>query len=195
MSSLAGPGARELPAVRRVLIVDDHVDSADIIAEALGRIPHVAATIVPFDTTLLPEAEQRLEEQQTQAAGERALAAPHVRIGPPEDDADLAAEHHPTGNGLTPIGSVAWHQRVTIEGRVKLVQVGTNAGKSLEAQLFDDTGGVRLLFFGRTRIPGIEPGAVLRASGSVGEYKGHLALANPRYELIAERDGSNPIAN
>jgi RecG-like helicase len=64
------------------------------------------------------------------------------------------------------------------------VQVGTSAGKSLEAQVFDDTGGVRLLFFGRTQIAGVTPGAMVRASGRVGEYKGHLALANPRYELI-----------
>lgn len=34
------------------------------------------------------------------------------------------------------------------------------------------------------RIAGINPGTILRASGRVGEYKGHLALANPRYELI-----------
>ena len=73
-----------------------------------------------------------------------------------------------------------------IEGRIKLVQVGTIAGKSLEAQVFDDTGGVRLLFFGRTRIAGIEPGTLVRATGRIGEYKGHLALANPRYELVAE---------
>jgi len=64
------------------------------------------------------------------------------------------------------------------------VQAGTTAGKSLEAQVFDETGGVRLLFFGRTRIPGIKPGTVIRATGTVGEYKGHLALANPRYELL-----------
>ncbi|MDX6221830.1 MAG: hypothetical protein QOD91_884 [Frankiales bacterium] len=52
------------------------------------------------------------------------------------------------------------------------------------AQFFDSTGGMRLLFFGRTRIPGIEPGSIVRVSGTVGEYKGHLALANPRYELL-----------
>jgi RecG-like helicase len=83
-----------------------------------------------------------------------------------------------------PIASVKWKQRVTIEGRIKIVQVGTTAGKSLEAQVFDSSGGMRLLFFGRTRIPGIEPGSLVRVSGTVGEYKGHLALANPRYELL-----------
>jgi hypothetical protein len=54
--------------------------------------------------------------------------------------------------------------------------------------VFDDTGGIRLLFFGRTRIPGIQPGSLVRASGMVGEYKGHLALANPRYELLSAEE-------
>ena len=54
---------------------------------------------------------------------------------------------------------------------------------------------MRLLFFGRTRIPGIVPGAVVRASGTVGEYKGHLALANPRYELLPESAANEPVAS
>ena len=99
--------------------------------------------------------------------------------------AEEAPELEPDENGVLPIAGVKWKQRVTIEGRIKIVQVGTTAGKSLEAQVFDATGGMRLLFFGRTRIPGIEPGSMVRVSGTVGEYKGHLALANPRYELLA----------
>ena len=88
-------------------------------------------------------------------------------------------------DGVTAIeGEASWKQKVTIEGRVKAVQVGNAAGRSLEVQLFDDTGGVRLLFYGRTRIAGIEPGSTLRATGRIGEYKGHLALANPVYELV-----------
>lgn len=67
------------------------------------------------------------------------------------------------------------------------MQVGTTAGRSLEVQVFDGTGGMRLLFFGRTSIAGIEPGAVVRATGRVGEYKGKLALANPYYELVKRR--------
>jgi len=163
-----------------------HDRTADRIAEAVGRIPHVAATIVPFDTTLSPEVEERLESEQHKAAAEPALAATEVRMGQadpvPEGDSYHSAGH----SGVTPIGSVTWKQQVTIEGRVKIVQVGTTAGKSLEAQVFDDTGGLRLLFFGRTQIPGISPGTLLRATGRIGEYKGHLALANPRYELISE---------
>lgn len=40
MSSLAGSRVLESPAPRRVLVVDDHVDSADIIAQALETQGH-----------------------------------------------------------------------------------------------------------------------------------------------------------
>jgi hypothetical protein len=168
-----------------------HDRTADRIAAAVARIPHVAATIVPFHTTLTVEAEDRLEVQQRKAAAEPALAiAEAPRITTPSVTALNGTEqtdgYHPTQPGVTPIGSVKWKQQVTIEGRVKIVQVGTAAAKSLEAQVFDDTGGVRLLFFGRTHIPGITPGALIRATGRIGECKGHLALANPRYELRSD---------
>jgi amino acid transporter len=154
-----------------------HDRTADRIAEAVGRIPHVAATIVPFDTTLPHEQVEQLEARQQEAAREPAL---HDVCGSPN-----GAKPRAQANGVTPIGDVTWKQKVVVEGRIKSVQVGTTAGRSLEVQVFDSTGGVRLLFFGRTSIPGIEPGAELRASGRVGEYKGHLALANPVYELLA----------
>ncbi len=155
-----------------------HDRTADRIAAAVGRIPHVSATIVPFDTTLPHEAVLRIEARQQQAAQEPALAEtsqPVVVSG---------NGHVARADGVAPIGSVSWKQRVTVEGRIKLVQAGTTAGRSLEVQIYDGTGGIRLLFFGRTRIPGLTPGATLRATGMIGEYKGHLALANPRYELV-----------
>jgi amino acid transporter len=173
-----------------------HDRTADRIAAAVARIPHVSATIVPFDTTLTDDAEERLIAHQHKAAAEPALAmaeAPTITtasIAAPSITAlnvpEQTSDHRPTRSGVTPIGSMKWKQQVTIEGRVKVVQVGTAAGKSLEAQVFDDTGGVRLLFFGRTHIPGITPGALVRATGRIGEYKGHLALANPRYELLSD---------
>lgn len=164
-----------------------HDRTADKIAYAVSRIPHVAATIVPFDTTLSEEMENRIEDRQRHAAAEPALANPPGEQAPPRPDApEQSVEPVIRPDGTAAIGSVKWREPVTVEGRVKIVQVGTSAGKSLEAQLFDDTGGIRLLFFGRTRIPGIEPGALVRATGRVGEYKGHLALANPKYELVDE---------
>ncbi len=159
-----------------------HDRTADRIAAAMAKIPHVSATIVPFDTTLDERQEQELEKQRTKAAERAALTDEAGALDDPEPQPE--PEVQPDENGVLPIASVKWKQRVTIEGRIKIVQVGTAAGKSLEAQVFDKTGGMRLLFFGRTRIPGIEPGSIVRVTGTVGEYKGHLALANPRYELL-----------
>ena len=163
-----------------------HDRTADRIAAAMAKIPHVSATIVPFDTTLDEAQEQELERQRARAKERAALTDEGAAIEggeprPATEPAEVPAE--PDENGVQPIASVKWKQRVTIEGRIKIVQVGTTAGKSLEAQVFD-SGGMRLLFFGRTRIPGIEPGSMVRVTGTVGEYKGHLALANPRYELL-----------
>jgi hypothetical protein len=165
-----------------------HDRTADRIAAAMAKIPHVSATIVPFDTTLDAEQEQELERQRAKANERAALTDESKAVS--DGDPDPASVVHddefgePDENGVVPIASVKWKQRVTIEGRIKIVQVGTAAGKSLEAQVFDASGGMRLLFFGRTRIPGIEPGSLVRVTGTVGEYKGHLALANPRYELL-----------
>jgi amino acid transporter len=169
-----------------------HDRTADRIAGAMAKLPHVSATIVPFDTTLNEAQEQELERQRAKARDRLALStepgsvdgvAPVVAGGSEGESASEAAAE-PDENGVLPIAAVKWKQRVTIEGRIKIVQVGTTAGKSLEAQVFDSSGGMRLLFFGRTRIPGIEPGSMVRVTGTVGEYKGHLALANPRYELL-----------
>jgi hypothetical protein len=155
-----------------------HDRTADRIAEAVGRIPHVAATIVPFDTTLPHEQVEQLETRQQEVAHAAELRDVCAR----RDEQPLPAA---SSNGVTPIGAASWKCKVTVEGRVKAVQVGTLGGRSLEAQVFDPSGGIRLLFYGRTHIPGIEPGAVVRATGRVGEYKGHLALANPVYDLLA----------
>jgi amino acid transporter len=161
-----------------------HDRTADRIAEAVGRIPHVSATIVPFDTTLPDAMASRLESRREEAAKEKAIASVGMTGPMPAITDSKPVGTGPRADGTTPISALAWRQRATVQGRVKMVQVGTAAGKSLEVQVFDDTGGIRLLFFGRTRIPGIAPGALIRATGRVGEYKGHLAIANPHYDLV-----------
>jgi RecG-like helicase len=120
---------------------------------------------------------------QLAAARDPALVRVNRAAAPVREAPGAGADGVP--DGRSPIGTVAWRQRVSIEGQVELVQAGTAMGRSLEVHVFDDTGGLRLLFYGRTAIPGLVPGARVRASGRVGEFKGHLALANPRYELLA----------
>ena len=54
-----------------------HDRTADRIAEAVGRIPHVAATIVPFDTTLAPRRSRSgWRRRAANAAAPRAGPAP-----------------------------------------------------------------------------------------------------------------------
>ena len=156
-----------------------HDRTADRIAEAVARIPHVAATIVPFDTTLPPDITERLEQRRAEAATAPALSVPASarRTRPPEP-----VERN---EDTTSIDSVVWRQRVTVQGRVTRVQLGDSAGRSLEIEICDETGGLRLLFMGRANIPGIEVGCALTATGRVGEFRGHLAIANPAYTLLS----------
>jgi hypothetical protein len=75
-------------------------------------------------------------------------------------------------------------QEVTVLGRLRSVELCPRAAvASLEAELFDGTEGVTLVWLGRRRIPGIEPGRRLRARGRIALRDGHKVLYNPYYEL------------
>ncbi len=74
-------------------------------------------------------------------------------------------------------------------GRIRQVRIparGDNA--NLEVTLVDPTGAILLVFQGRRQIAGIQQGAKLLAEGTVGAWKGRLAILNPRYELTAPAD-------
>jgi RecG-like helicase len=107
--------------------------------------------------------------------------------GPPLTEADLALARR-AANTVS-IGEVEWRQRVRVAGRVKSVRVQPRAGTSnLEATLADRTGGILLVFQGRPKIPGVVPGARLVAEGMVGAWGRRLAILNPDYELVGERE-------
>jgi hypothetical protein len=54
---------------------------------------------------------------------------------------------------------------------------------ALEAELYDGSGTVTVIWLGRRRIAGVEPGRSVLVEGTVSEQKGHRVLFNPRYEL------------
>ena len=94
--------------------------------------------------------------------------------------------------GTVPIGGVEWRQRVRVAGRVRSVRVQPRAGTSnLECLLADDSGQLLLVFQGRRRIPGIQPGARLVVEGMVGDWARRQAILNPDYELIAGPDAAH----
>jgi RecG-like helicase len=85
----------------------------------------------------------------------------------------------------TPISAVAPRHRVRVAGRVKSVRIQPRAGTSnLECVLSDGTGGLLLVFTGRPKIAGIDPGARLVAEGMVGTWGRRTAMLNPSFEVV-----------
>jgi hypothetical protein len=54
---------------------------------------------------------------------------------------------------------------------------------ALEAELYDGSGIVTLIWLGRRRIAGIEPGRQIKVSGLVGSQHAERVMFNPGYEL------------
>jgi RecJ-like exonuclease len=91
----------------------------------------------------------------------------------------------PGEDDVLSIGSVTWRQRAKVRGRVRSVRVQPLAGvPTLELTVYDDTGGIAVVFLGRREIPGIRPGTTLTAEGMVADHQGRLAILNPAYQLL-----------
>jgi RecG-like helicase len=75
-------------------------------------------------------------------------------------------------------------EEVTVVGRLRSVELSPkDAAATLEAELFDGTDGVTLIWVGRRRIPGIEPGRKIKVRGRMAIRNGRKVLYNPHYEL------------
>ncbi|HEY6782152.1 MAG TPA: amino acid permease [Candidatus Dormibacteraeota bacterium] len=153
-----------------------HDRTADRIADAVGTVAHVAATIVPFNLESAQRRKVRPSSHRTDAARRKAMRTAGV---------DRALARRATGT--VPISDVAWRTRVRVAGRIRSLRVQTAKGTAnLECEITDDTGVLLLVFQGRPKIPGIEPGARLIVEGMVGSWQRRLAILNPDYELVSE---------
>jgi amino acid transporter len=152
-----------------------HDQTAERLAAAVSRLPHVTATIVPFDV----EAALEMQEELSEAPAGRAPKEGETAGG---EEGVAALDVLP---GCVPISSVQPRQRVRISGRVRSVTLRPwGYSPTLECVLTDQTGRVVVAFLGRSRIAGIEPGAALIVSGTAGLRHGHLTIINPTYELL-----------
>lgn len=86
--------------------------------------------------------------------------------------------------GGKPVGSCADREHVCVVGVLRTVTIQPR-GQSpcLQAELWDGSGTVDLLWIGRRRIAGIEPGRVVRAEGRITKRDGRRVMFNPKYEL------------
>ena len=174
-----------------------HDRTADKIAAVVSSIPDAAATIVPFD---VQSRVRVLAERQSGLPKPTAGSLPKPTAGrPPEPVPDAgplrAATTEPDLGGYErpapkpdarAIGDITGPGSVTVEGRVRAVEIRpVQHTFVLAAEVCDATGDITALFYGRSKIPGVEPGTKIRLHGSVGMRDGKPTLINPAYELVA----------
>jgi len=87
--------------------------------------------------------------------------------------------------GGVPIAGLSLRARATVCGTLRSVTLRPRAGvPALEAELYDGSGSLSLVWLGRRHIAGIEPGRRLRVTGMVTDAEGTMAIFNPGYELV-----------
>ena len=103
-----------------------------------------------------------------------------------QEDRHLREEYSRSGrSGVICISDAPDRERVTLRGALRTVTLRPRAGvPALEAELNDGTGVIPLVWLGRRRIAGIEPGRAIEVEGRIGAHDGVRAMYNPRYQLI-----------
>jgi hypothetical protein len=107
------------------------------------------------------------------------------RLTTPEHvlEAENRQEQSLEGGG-TPVQRCQDRAQVCVVGMLRTVTIQPRGGSpSLQAELWDGSGSVDVVWIGRRRIAGIEPGRVIRAEGRMTQRDGRRVMFNPRYEL------------
>ena len=108
-----------------------------------------------------------------------AVLASQEEIAADEERHDSASQA-----GCSAVAELANRKRATASGVMRSVILRPREGvPTVEAELYDGTGSLDLVWLGRRRIAGIEPGRRLRGEGLVCEIAGRRTMFNPRYEL------------
>jgi hypothetical protein len=98
------------------------------------------------------------------------------------DDEDLRAAI--PAHGATPIARCTDREAVCILGTLRTVTFRPRAGvPALQAELWDGTGSVTVVWLGRRSIPGIDPGRAIKVRGRITALHGRRVIYNPVYEL------------
>jgi hypothetical protein len=91
-------------------------------------------------------------------------------------------------SGCVPACDVTRGELVNVSGRLRTVVYTPRTNlPTLEADLFDGSDVVTLVWLGRRAIPGIEPGRQLTVRGRVALRDGRKVIYNPYYELEMPR--------
>lgn len=86
--------------------------------------------------------------------------------------------------GATAVDCCTKGEPVRVAGTLRTVTLRPRAGvPTLEAELYDGTGSVTLIWLGRRRIGGVECGRRMVAHGRLTEHEGRATIYNAAYEL------------
>jgi amino acid transporter len=93
------------------------------------------------------------------------------------------------GRQCVPIAESQHRERVELAGTLEAVTTRPRGGSlTMEAELWDGTGRVTLVWLGRREIAGIQPGRRIVVHGRLTSQHGHRTIFNPSYELHAAGD-------
>lgn len=88
--------------------------------------------------------------------------------------------------GCARLSEVGDREVASIRGTLQTVTLQPRAGlPALEAELFDGTEVLTLIWLGRRRIGGIDCGRRLIATGRITTVEGRRVMYNPRYQLLS----------
>ena len=154
-----------------------------------------AATIIPFDVPSRVQVLHARQSARVAADGDGAERAGSVRTKEKSATTAAAAAVRQDGNGaqppappagVTPIGALTAPGKAIVEGRVRSVEIRpVEQNCVFECTVADAIGELTAMFYGRTHIPGVEPGARLRLQGKVSIREDGPVMINPAYQLVA----------
>jgi amino acid transporter len=83
-----------------------------------------------------------------------------------------------------PIGEIQDREMADVAGTLRTVTLRPRGPSlTMEADLWDGSGNITLIWLGRRDIPGIRPGRSIEVRGRVSRIKGEMTIYNPDYEL------------
>lgn len=96
--------------------------------------------------------------------------------------------HEAAGHrGCVPVAELGDRRRASAAGVLRSVVLRPREGTpTVEAELYDGSGALDLVWLGRRTIAGVEPGRRIRVEGMVCDVDGRRTMFNPRYELRAK---------
>jgi amino acid transporter len=177
-----------------------HDSTGERLAAAVSRLPHVNATIVPFDV------DEELAERRRTRRAKTKIASPvgaskgsangrdHRVDGPTSEaeEQEKAIDASILGKvpGTRPISGLRPRERAKVAGRIRSLTVQPwGSVPTLECVIDDEQGRLVVAFLGRRQIAGLVPGARIIVEGTVTERKGRLTMINPTYEFASPNPG------